>query len=1767
MVAKSHTVLPQIDDVNELLARLLANSCLFDTYRSAAKAYIDRKDFDAALEVYKESVIQFPDSAEAYRELGAVQERLKIFEGEIESYRKALELDVAQPFWLYMTLARLLAEHGQAVEAINLYRQGFKLYPQEPDGLSYACLARLLSAEGDVDAALKNYELAFEHQPDLDWVEFCIETLHYNQGVTSLLGGQLSLAGDHFQKVNQVKPSWEIPVWFKKDEMTWPRFQFDWIDQFDALKPQNVSWPKISIVTPSFNQGHFIEETILSILNQNYENVEYIVVDGGSTDETLSVLERYQNQISIMLVEPDSGQSSAINKGFRLASGELFGWLNSDDMLAPGALHFVAMAYLKSKRDVIAGICIAHRNCNIEMLRKPNMDQGFLVTSDLVSMSKWEDGNFFFQPEMFFSRKIWEKSGAALSEDLHYAMDHELWLRLAQSDASVEIVDWPIGLFRKHIQQKTASMQASLKELEGIMEKYQSLESDSSENMFLDSSATDQRTIDKPSMEAGLSEVESFFKEERWQDMFQACREFILAHPESADGYRWQGIAQEKLSDFEGQLVSYRKTIDLIPHQSDWVYIVTANLLIEKEQWADAIQVLQVGLNYCPDSADMHRLLGLCHEKIGDTDAQLDSYRQALSLDDDQPPWVYAVTINLLRTKQHLEEAISLGALAKEHFSELSQSHAGICFELAKSYSDLGELQSAIDTYSLAFQLDNSLLEAKEAMRYALLAYNFQESSLTTQFSSSELSVESSNSRFDPTQELNELKKEQALLSDLVRNPDGDKSEFLLFQLHQTQSRLEKCLKELKIQSDIIENHKLSVLDSSQPYSHSQNSDFPPFRKPNVKKYLHRPHVSKLKGFPPDLVLPRLRGENNDYTFIEKAVENFLYERNSYELFVSVVLPAHSNATFVKKTLAAITKQTYSNHLLEVILVVGRDVSFDDIGLEKYLQILDLTVVQVESVSSIGCLFNEGIRKAKYDYVITLDRDILPTCQLVENYMKRFHVNDNCLLLGERKFLNVEDISEEKILRHGSEGLLNKLERIDFSRSDWGRERDEKFIAAYEKVNGNLKKDRYPFRLLSSANAAYPMRLLKSSGLFDEDFLHCGFQDKEIGYRIFNSGAYIIPVQNSLGIHQDITVDRMDNFPVADPKKNEALFEEKCPVGWYRKHKKNYLYQVPKVSIYIPSYNNAAYIKEAVDSALNQTYTDLEICICDDGSTDNTLEVLETYFSDNPRVSWMSQENGGIGTASNSAVRMCRGMYIGQLDSDDLLKPNAVATLVSYLEDNNIGCVYSSCERIDADGNYLMDEYSYPKFSREKMLLTSIAHHFRMFRRRDWLRTESFNEELLNAVDYDMFLKLSEVCTFHHIEETLYARRWHGKNTSFVNEGKQSSNTPVVITYSLERMGLTDDWEVYVPDQERPRELAFRRKIHIPNLFFFPDYRKSNTYQDLLYSPVSEECALYSGDIDSALQAVNDGMENVIFHLHWTNYLLGKAESEEIAERLKNVFFQRIFAFLEKRGKVIWTIHNVMPHNCQYVKQEVQLRQMLATLSSIIHVHSESSIAEIESFLPASTGKIVVAHHGHYIGIDENIITREQARQRYDFSTEETVFLFLGQIRAYKGVEELVRAFSAVVSTHENARLLIAGMPKESFSIEEICSDSQVLSNVVYEPRYIERNELQWFYNCSDFVVLPYRKILTSGSLIHAMSFSRPVIAPDLGMIKDLVDDNHNGFLYQPNNIDALINAMGRACETSESQRQQFFKKAFESVSVLDWKSVFSRILARVNMH
>ena len=109
-----------------------------------------------------------------------------------------------------------------------------------------------------------------------------------------------------------------------------------------------IDWPKVSIVTPSFNQGHFIEETIRSVLDQDYPNIEYIIIDGGSTDDTVNVIKKYQGRLSYWESCRDRGQSHAINKGFEKCTGEIFNWLNSDDVLRPGSLRRIAERFVES---------------------------------------------------------------------------------------------------------------------------------------------------------------------------------------------------------------------------------------------------------------------------------------------------------------------------------------------------------------------------------------------------------------------------------------------------------------------------------------------------------------------------------------------------------------------------------------------------------------------------------------------------------------------------------------------------------------------------------------------------------------------------------------------------------------------------------------------------------------------------------------------------------------------------------------------------------------------------------------------------------------------------------------------------------------------------------------------------------------------------------------------------------------------------------------------------------------------------------------------------------------------------------------------------------------------------------------------------------------------------------------------------------------------------------------------------------------------------
>ena len=195
--------------------------------------------------------------------------------------------------------------------------------------------------------------------------------------------------------------------------------------------------PKITIVTPSYNQGKYLERTILSVLSQDYPNLEYIVIDGASTDNSVDIIKKYNGKIDYWVSEPDKGQSDAINKGFERSSGDILGWLNSDDYLLENVLDKIAN--FKWTNEIGAVVGIGHKvDSNDKIIYTPNVPE--LTFEALLD---WVHYSHFMQPACFFSRKAWESVGP-LNIDLEYSMDIDLWLKIAKQ-FEFKKIDHPIA--------------------------------------------------------------------------------------------------------------------------------------------------------------------------------------------------------------------------------------------------------------------------------------------------------------------------------------------------------------------------------------------------------------------------------------------------------------------------------------------------------------------------------------------------------------------------------------------------------------------------------------------------------------------------------------------------------------------------------------------------------------------------------------------------------------------------------------------------------------------------------------------------------------------------------------------------------------------------------------------------------------------------------------------------------------------------------------------------------------------------------------------------------------------------------------------------------------------------------------------------------------------------------------------------------------------------------------------------------------------------
>jgi glycosyltransferase involved in cell wall biosynthesis len=208
--------------------------------------------------------------------------------------------------------------------------------------------------------------------------------------------------------------------------------------------------PRISIITPSYNQVGFIERTMVSVLNQGYPNLEYIVMDGGSTDGTVEVIKRYSNQLAYWVSAPDDGQADAIRRGFEMSEGEILGYVNSDDLLLSGSLEHVAMQFQQHPEAnfLAGGFSDIDEHGHVTWCHWP-----VTPTFERLLLA----GFYIGQPACYWTRQAYKRAGG-IDTSFQFTMDYDLFLRILQKDRAIA-TNRLLACFRSHPESKSALLQ------------------------------------------------------------------------------------------------------------------------------------------------------------------------------------------------------------------------------------------------------------------------------------------------------------------------------------------------------------------------------------------------------------------------------------------------------------------------------------------------------------------------------------------------------------------------------------------------------------------------------------------------------------------------------------------------------------------------------------------------------------------------------------------------------------------------------------------------------------------------------------------------------------------------------------------------------------------------------------------------------------------------------------------------------------------------------------------------------------------------------------------------------------------------------------------------------------------------------------------------------------------------------------------------------------------------------------------------------------
>lgn len=1072
------------------------------------------------------------------------------------------------------------------------------------------------------------------------------------------------------------------------------------------------SVPKISIVTPSFNQGEFLEECIQSILEQGYPNLEYIIMDGGSKDNSIEIIKKYEKYLSYWQSQPDGGQYIAINDGFKKTTGEIMAWLNSDDKYHPNAFFKVASAFTN------------HQEIQWLTGRATAWDRDGKFTYFESSIPKWsreyllnltqeirERRTFIQQESTFWKRSLWEQAGSQLNLHLELAGDFELWVRFSRY-ASLFPIDDFLGGFRSYEGQRSKL----------YIDKYmQEVELVVNQERLLDKEEY-ARSIPAPEpiiVRLPLGEIIANKNSKEQQD---------------DNGDRTTVTILEK-GEHEGQSL-----------QKDDVVIVTSIAPKNQEKQRVAIDSWQalgfsvVSLNIQSEIDQLQPLYQNVLFHAVTRDAHSEAGRPLVYLDD-----------MLLYLRQHgtkiggiVNSDICLKADSDFRFFIAQESVNSLVFGNRINLSSLDDLylqsldwiDNTVGKYEYGFDyffFDTSIIDLYPTEAFCIgmpwWDYWMPAALLPTNINLKFLESRIAYHVVHPTN-----------FSDLAWRKYGMK--------------IGKYYLNYNSYAEMVEEIQ------SPNYEHDNWYSFHPLVELGeyILEKIYRSKRTKIIKYCPQ-------------QYATKAVHVELYnsiQQLSYPCKVSAIVSTYNSAKFIRGCLETLVNQTlYQKGELEIVVIDSASPQNEESIVKEFqAKYPNIIYERTSERETLYASWNRAIKMARGVYITNANTDdrLRPDAlEIMANYLDNHP--DVSLVYPDQLITNTVNDTWEK----------TKADR----RWNWP----------------SFNYNELEIRCIIGSQPMWRKSLHEKYGYFRPEFTSAG--DYEFWLRIGKTEK-LARIPETLGLYYE-NRQGLEHSSSLGQQETQKILEEygitrrgvipktSIPVPISPSELNALPYRQigqstvnigrPLVSVIIPTKDRPEMLTQAIQSVLNQTFTELEIIVVNDGGVD--VQSVISRLNTRGNIVYKKHDRAlERSAARNTGIRAARGKYIAYLDDDDNYYPNHIETLVKFLENSEYKIAYTDAvmaQQEKQNGEYVTVHRTVPyslDFDKDKILVSNCTPNLCLMHEKSCLdEVGLFDETLSTHEDWDLIIRLSRKFDIAHIKETTceFTQRNDGTNTSSHN--------------------------------------------------------------------------------------------------------------------------------------------------------------------------------------------------------------------------------------------------------------------------------------------------------------------------------------------------------------------------------------------------------------